>query len=120
MSLPEVCELSVTALDVVSKRSPGLIRRFGGHAQAAGLSIGAGDYARFAGEFERTVDELLPPSARLRHAPAAAVRQHHRPQSARMAPPSTGSITPVTYEAAGDSKNAAAAPPIPGACKQAA
>ncbi|HEU4440392.1 MAG TPA: single-stranded-DNA-specific exonuclease RecJ [Burkholderiales bacterium] len=54
------------ALDVVSKRSPGLIRRFGGHAQAAGLSIGASDYARFAGEFERTVDELLPPSARLR------------------------------------------------------
>jgi single-stranded-DNA-specific exonuclease len=54
------------ALDVVSKRSPGLIRRFGGHAQAAGLSIGAGDYARFANEFERTVDELLPPSARLR------------------------------------------------------
>jgi single-stranded-DNA-specific exonuclease len=54
------------ALDVVSKRSPGLIRRFGGHAQAAGLSIGAGDYARFAAEFERTVDELLPPSARLR------------------------------------------------------
>src|SRR6185503_4900870 len=28
------------ALDVVSKRVPGLIRRFGGHAQAAGLSIG--------------------------------------------------------------------------------
>jgi single-stranded-DNA-specific exonuclease len=54
------------ALDVVSKRSPGLIRRFGGHAQAAGLSIGAGDYARFANEFERAVDELLPPSARLR------------------------------------------------------
>jgi len=54
------------ALDVVSKRAPGLIRRFGGHAQAAGLSIGAGDYERFADEFERTVDELLPASARLR------------------------------------------------------
>jgi len=54
------------ALDVVSKRAPGLIRRFGGHAMAAGLSIGAGDYERFAGEFERVVDELLPPSARLR------------------------------------------------------
>lgn len=54
------------ALDAVSKRAPGLIRRFGGHAQAAGLSIGAGDYERFAGEFERTVEELLPPSARLR------------------------------------------------------
>jgi single-stranded-DNA-specific exonuclease len=54
------------ALDVVSKRVPGLIRRFGGHAQAAGLSIAADDYARFAGEFERVVDELLPPQARLR------------------------------------------------------
>jgi single-stranded-DNA-specific exonuclease len=53
-------------LDLVAKRAPGLIRRFGGHAQAAGLSIGAGDYERFAGEFERAVDELLPPSARSR------------------------------------------------------
>jgi single-stranded-DNA-specific exonuclease len=54
------------ALDVVSKRAPGLLRRFGGHAMAAGLSIAADDYARFAGEFERVVDELLPPEARLR------------------------------------------------------
>jgi len=54
------------ALDAVSKRAPGLIRRFGGHAQAAGLSIGAADYERFAGEFERTVEELLPAQARLR------------------------------------------------------
>jgi single-stranded-DNA-specific exonuclease len=54
------------ALDVVSKRAPGLIRRFGGHAMAAGLSIGASDYECFAGEFERVVEELLPPSARLR------------------------------------------------------
>jgi single-stranded-DNA-specific exonuclease len=54
------------ALDLVSKRAPGLIRRFGGHAQAAGLSIGARDYERFSAEFERAVDELLPVSARLR------------------------------------------------------
>jgi single-stranded-DNA-specific exonuclease len=54
------------ALDAVSKRAPGLIRRFGGHAQAAGLSIAAGDRERFAAEFERTVDELLPAHARLR------------------------------------------------------
>ena len=54
------------ALDVVSKRAPGLIRRFGGHAQAAGLSIAAGDYERFAAEFERAVDERLPAEARLR------------------------------------------------------
>jgi len=54
------------ALDAVSKRAPGLIRRFGGHAMAAGLSIAADDYERFAGEFARTVDELLPAEARLR------------------------------------------------------
>ncbi len=54
------------ALDVVSKRAPGLIRRFGGHAQAAGLSIAAADFERFRGEFERAVDELLPAHARLR------------------------------------------------------
>ena len=54
------------ALDVVSKRASGVIRRFGGHAQAAGLSIAAVDYERFAGEFERVVDELLPAEARLR------------------------------------------------------
>jgi len=54
------------ALDVVSKRAPGLIRRFGGHAMAAGLSIGAADYERFAGEFARAVDERLPAHARLR------------------------------------------------------
>jgi single-stranded-DNA-specific exonuclease len=54
------------ALDAVSKRSPGLIRRFGGHAQAAGLSIGAHDYERFGAQFARVVDELLPAEARLR------------------------------------------------------
>jgi single-stranded-DNA-specific exonuclease len=54
------------ALDLVSKRAPGLIRRFGGHAMAAGLTIGAPDYERFAAEFERAVDECLPPHARLR------------------------------------------------------
>ena len=54
------------ALDLVSKRAPGLMRRFGGHAMAAGLTIGAQDYERFAAEFERVVDELLPPEARLR------------------------------------------------------
>ena len=51
---------------MVSKRAPGLIRRFGGHAMAAGLTIGAADYERFAAEFERAVDELLPAAARQR------------------------------------------------------
>jgi single-stranded-DNA-specific exonuclease len=53
-------------LDLVAKREPGLIARFGGHAQAAGLTIAAADYERFAGAFERALGELLPAEARLR------------------------------------------------------
>ena len=53
-------------LDLVSKRHPGLILRFGGHAQAAGLTIAEADYARFAEAFERSLGEMLPPEARLR------------------------------------------------------
>jgi single-stranded-DNA-specific exonuclease len=53
-------------LDLVAKRSPGLIRRFGGHAMAAGLTIAERDYERFAGEFAAALDELLPAEARLR------------------------------------------------------
>ncbi|HYG55977.1 MAG TPA: single-stranded-DNA-specific exonuclease RecJ [Burkholderiales bacterium] len=53
-------------LDLVAKRVPGLIRRFGGHAAAAGLTIAEADYARFSEAFERTADELLPQDARMR------------------------------------------------------
>jgi single-stranded-DNA-specific exonuclease len=53
-------------LDLVAKREPGVIRRFGGHAMAAGLTIEEAEYARFARAFERAVDELLPGEARLR------------------------------------------------------
>jgi len=53
-------------LDLVAKRASGLIIRFGGHAQAAGLTIAERDYERFAAEFERAVDELLPAEARSR------------------------------------------------------
>jgi single-stranded-DNA-specific exonuclease len=53
-------------LDLVSKREPGLILRFGGHAQAAGLTISESGYERFTRAFERAVDELLPAEARTR------------------------------------------------------
>jgi single-stranded-DNA-specific exonuclease len=53
-------------LDLVAKRAPGLILRFGGHAQAAGLTIAEADYARFAQAFERALEELLPLAARQR------------------------------------------------------
>jgi single-stranded-DNA-specific exonuclease len=51
-------------LDLVSKRSPGLILRFGGHAQAAGLTIAESGYASFAQAFEHALEELLPAPAR--------------------------------------------------------
>ena len=54
------------ALDLVSKRAPGLILRFGGHAQAAGLTIRESDLGLFQDLFETTAAELLPDAARLR------------------------------------------------------
>jgi single-stranded-DNA-specific exonuclease len=53
-------------LDLVAKRAPGLIVRFGGHAMAAGLTIREPDYDRFNLLFETAVEELLPAEARLR------------------------------------------------------
>ena len=53
-------------LDLVAKRAPGLVVRFGGHAMAAGLTIREPDYEQFARLFEDTVEELLPADARMR------------------------------------------------------
>src|SRR5438132_954841 len=53
-------------LDLVAKRAPGLILRFGGHAQAAGLTIAQSEYPRFAISFEQALEEMLPASARTR------------------------------------------------------
>ena len=47
------------ALDLVAKRAPGLILRFGGHAAAAGLTIRSDSLAQFAELFESTVRALL-------------------------------------------------------------
>lgn len=46
------------ALDLVSKRYPGLIRKFGGHAMAAGLTLGRDDFDAFAPAFDAAVIEL--------------------------------------------------------------
>ena len=43
----------------MSKREPGLIARFGGHAFAAGVSIREADLTRFAAAFERVARERL-------------------------------------------------------------
>ncbi len=47
------------ALDLVSKRNPALIKKFGGHAAAAGLSISRNDLSEFTSTFEKVVRELL-------------------------------------------------------------
>jgi single-stranded-DNA-specific exonuclease len=55
-SIPDVHLRDV--LDLVSKRHPGLIRKFGGHAMAAGLTMGREDFERFGPAFEQAVIEL--------------------------------------------------------------
>jgi len=47
------------ALDIVSKREPGLILKFGGHAMAAGLSIRKADFDQFDTLFQQAASELL-------------------------------------------------------------
>lgn len=47
------------ALDLVSKRHPALIKKFGGHAAAAGLSIAEVDLADFVAAFEQAARDML-------------------------------------------------------------
>jgi single-stranded-DNA-specific exonuclease len=49
-------------LDLVSKAHPTLIRKFGGHAMAAGLTIGANDQRAFATAFEEAARAMLKPA----------------------------------------------------------
>ncbi len=50
-------------LDLVSKRAPGLIVRFGGHAQAAGLTLREADLARFTEAFAGAAAQTMPAEA---------------------------------------------------------
>jgi single-stranded-DNA-specific exonuclease len=50
------------ALDLVAKRHPGLILKFGGHAMAAGLTIDEDGLDTFEGAFEAVAQDLLSPS----------------------------------------------------------
>ena len=58
------------ALDIVSKRNPDLILKFGGHAAAAGLSIRETDFALFTEQFEDVVNGLLNPADLARTIPS--------------------------------------------------
>ena len=49
-------------LDLVDKRAPGLLLRFGGHAMAAGLTLRATRLDEFAALLERVVDEFADPA----------------------------------------------------------
>ena len=49
------------ALDLVSKRAPGLLLRFGGHAMAAGMTLREADFPRFAQLFAAVAGELVNP-----------------------------------------------------------
>ncbi len=50
-------------LDLVAKRAPNLILRFGGHAQAAGLTLREADFERFRETLIQVAAETLPPAA---------------------------------------------------------
>lgn len=47
------------ALDLIAKREPDLIVKFGGHAMAAGLTLATSDVQRFAAAFETVAREWL-------------------------------------------------------------
>ena len=50
------------ALDLMSKRDPGLLKRFGGHAMAAGATIDEAAFPRFAESFAQVARERLSPA----------------------------------------------------------
>lgn len=50
------------ALDLMSKRAPGLLLRFGGHAMAAGVTMMETDFPRFRELFAEVASELLSPA----------------------------------------------------------
>jgi len=47
------------ALDLVSKRHPGLLQRFGGHAMAAGATLAEADFATFEAALRQVAGEWL-------------------------------------------------------------
>ena len=74
------------ALDLVSKREPGLLLRFGGHAAAAGLTLREADFERFRAAFEATAQSLLTPAdlERVIETDGALPVEHMTLESARL------------------------------------
>ena len=50
------------ALDLVAKQHPSMIKRFGGHAAAAGLTLMESDIQLFESSFEKIASQLLSPA----------------------------------------------------------
>lgn len=46
-------------LDLIDTQNPGLIKKFGGHAMAAGLTIAEADFTRFSGLFDEAVRNAI-------------------------------------------------------------
>ncbi len=74
------------ALDLVAKREPGLILRFGGHAAAAGLTLRESEFARFRAAFEAVTQTLLSPAdlARVIETDGALPLEHCTLEAARV------------------------------------
>ena len=74
------------ALDLVAKREPDLILRFGGHAAAAGLTLRESDFARFRAAFEAVAQTLLSPAglARIIETDGALPAEHCTLETARV------------------------------------
>ncbi|HSW06440.1 single-stranded-DNA-specific exonuclease RecJ [Aquabacterium sp.] len=51
------------ALDLVSKRHPGVLKKFGGHAMAAGCTVDEADFATFDGALQQVAADWLQPEA---------------------------------------------------------
>jgi single-stranded-DNA-specific exonuclease len=73
------------ALDLVSKRHDGLLVRFGGHAMAAGCTIGARSFERFADALREVAAESLDRAllAREVHSDGALPPEHYTPEAVR-------------------------------------
>lgn len=54
------------ALDLLAKREPGLLAKFGGHAMAAGCTLAVDEPARFEAALRTIAEDLLPAEARCR------------------------------------------------------
>ena len=64
-------------LDIVSKKYPALIKSFGGHAAAAGLSIAEDDFNIFVDIFEKTTSDLLSSNDLMKHIETDGMLDHN-------------------------------------------